>query len=154
MSKGTKVRSVRVDDETWAAAEVEAKRQGVSVSDLIRAALRQAVAGAAFTALLLLAILTGTDGVTNLDAYADPDAVATAEASDLAAADAMIAEQVADQTAGRDCWAGANPGVIPTTLIVRGASIGNDSGVVREVPFDEGYAAAKAGEAWVLQSCR
>lgn len=155
MSKGTKVRSVRVDDETWAAAEVEAKRQGVSVSDLIRAALRQAVAGAAFTALLLLAILTGTDGTVSLDTNVTPETVAAAKADNLAAFVTMLDEQVAEQTAGRDCWKpGTRPDTIPTTILVRGQSARNEAGVVREVAFTDGWKQAEDGDVWVLRSCK
>src|SRR5690349_16804801 len=40
----TKAHAIRVDDELWAAAEDEAKREGVTVSDIVRKALRQMLA--------------------------------------------------------------------------------------------------------------
>lgn len=40
MSKGTPLRTVRVDDTLWAAAQAAAAGQGENLSDIIRAALR------------------------------------------------------------------------------------------------------------------
>lgn len=40
MSKGTKVRTVRVEDEIWLPAQEKAKKNNQNLSDIMRAALR------------------------------------------------------------------------------------------------------------------
>ena len=40
MSKGTKVRTVRVEDELWIPAQEKAKKNDDNLSDIMRAALR------------------------------------------------------------------------------------------------------------------
>ena len=53
----TKGRTVRVDDDTWAAVEAEAKRQCVRASDVVRKALRNHLG-----LLLVALVLTGCAG--------------------------------------------------------------------------------------------
>lgn len=43
MSKGTKIRGIRIDDDLWKAATERAEKVGKSVSDVIRDALREFV---------------------------------------------------------------------------------------------------------------
>lgn len=43
MSKGTPIRTVRIDDELWSSAQVAASERGESLSDVIREALRRYV---------------------------------------------------------------------------------------------------------------
>ena len=40
MSKGTKVRTVRIEDELWIPAQEKAKKNNDNLSDIMRAALR------------------------------------------------------------------------------------------------------------------
>lgn len=40
MSKGTTLRNIRIDDETWTAAKVKAEANETTVSEVVRAALR------------------------------------------------------------------------------------------------------------------
>lgn len=47
MSKGTIHRTVRIEDELWAAAKAKADAEGVNLSEVIRAALRAYVDEAA-----------------------------------------------------------------------------------------------------------
>lgn len=49
----TPARSVRIDDDLWAAAQEEARREDVPVSDVVRAALRKHLGLAAIAMLLL-----------------------------------------------------------------------------------------------------
>lgn len=56
----TKGRTVRVDDDTWAAVEAEAKRTGAKASDVVRKALRKHL-GLALVALVAL-VLAGCGG--------------------------------------------------------------------------------------------
>ncbi|WP_161951623.1 ribbon-helix-helix protein, CopG family [Mycobacterium ostraviense] len=44
-SRGTQRRSVRIPDQLWTAAAARARAEGVSVSDVIRAALEAYVSG-------------------------------------------------------------------------------------------------------------
>ncbi|QDG65801.1 ribbon-helix-helix protein, CopG family [Pseudarthrobacter sp. NIBRBAC000502772] len=41
MSKGTKMRYIRIPDELWDRVKTEAAQQGTNVSDLIRGMLRE-----------------------------------------------------------------------------------------------------------------
>ncbi|WP_352231328.1 ribbon-helix-helix domain-containing protein [Paenarthrobacter sp. R1] len=43
MSKGTKVRTVRIDDALWDAAQAKAAEQGENLSEIIRGALTEYV---------------------------------------------------------------------------------------------------------------
>ena len=43
MSKGTKVRTVRIDDALWDAAQAKAAEQGDNLSEIIRRALTEYV---------------------------------------------------------------------------------------------------------------
>lgn len=43
MSKGTKIRGVRIDDDLWAAATAKAEKVGKDVSTVIREFLREFV---------------------------------------------------------------------------------------------------------------
>lgn len=43
MSKGTKIRGIRIDDDLWNAATERAAKFGKSVSDVIRELLREFV---------------------------------------------------------------------------------------------------------------
>ena len=71
----------------------------------------------------------------------------------------MLAEQVDTLSQGRTCWATPPTDVIPSTLMVRNARPGigpdkGDTGVVRLVTFDEGWAKAEQGVVWVLGACK
>lgn len=41
MPRGTTLRNVRVDDETWEAAQAEAERRGETLSDAVRKFLKR-----------------------------------------------------------------------------------------------------------------
>ena len=63
-------------------------------------------------------------------------------------ADAYVASQVAELTAGRDCWTGGRK-VWPSTVLVH--SVG--STLVREVPVQVGWVAASRGQVVVDAMC-
>lgn len=45
MSKGTKIRTVRIDDALWEAAQAKAAEQGENLSEILRARLQEYVQG-------------------------------------------------------------------------------------------------------------
>lgn len=64
----------------------------------------------------------------------------------------MLNGQVATLSKGKRCSNPEDFDGIPATLLVRNAE-GKDTGVVRVVTFDEGYAAVTNGEVWILKAC-
>lgn len=74
----------------------------------------------------------------------------------MAEAQALVDQQVAALTAGRDCWTlTERPNVIPATVIVKGANV--DKSVAWEVTLDEAFAANRSGDSWddviVIKAC-
>ena len=122
-----------------------------------RAGLARALCAARVLATALAAFVILGVGGTSVDLEAGagtPEAKARFVVEGRAAFDAMVAEQVAEQTAGRECWEpGTREGVIPTAVLVRGIAIGDGAGVVRPATFDQGWALAKAGKVWILKAC-
>lgn len=85
MSKGTAVRTVRIDDETWDAAKAEADRRGVSVSVVVRDSLRKALAGLVLlAAAVVLSGCGGTAAASVAPAKAVPAKVAAVKADEKA----------------------------------------------------------------------
>ena len=65
----------------------------------------------------------------------------------IEAAQRILDAQVADLTAGRDCWApDARPDTIPATVIVRGAEV--HKSVAWEITLDAAFAANEDGDSW------
>jgi hypothetical protein len=123
---------------------------------MIRMDIRDAGSAACLAALLTvpLAVLSVPAGD---EAHADPCRAEWCRTGGLERAIAtMLDEQVDELTAARDCWQPAEipPGVIPSDLLVRGVEVGQDSGVVRVVTFDDGWRLARAGDAYVMAACR
>ena len=148
----TKGRTVRVDDETWAAVEAEAKRSGVKASDVVRKALRQML-GTLPVLLALVALFAWGGREVSLNQYdcnaswcADRAAYEQAQLQDI------IVAQLDQRIAKGDCTTTArlSKTMLVTTTVGR---LGDDLGVVREVSWDEGFRLAQARKVWVHAYC-
>ena len=150
----TRARTVRIDDETWDAVQVEAKKSDTTASHVVRLALR-AFLSATKGAALVCILAVGIQGAIDTDAAAvAPEAKMHANAQDAIAFDQLIAGQVAQHAKGRECWApGTRDGVIPSTVLVRGMRPGQGMGIVRTVTLDEGWTQAQAKKVWILKAC-
>ena len=149
----TRGRTVRVDDETWAAVEAEAKRDGSNASDVVRKALRQMLFTAPVFALFVLGMLWGS--TTIAAPWQQHGTAAQREAyraSTLAAADAMVT----DQARALGCTV-TEPTLTERVAVRNAGSMSDgvfDAGVVRVVSFDSAFAQAKAGKVYVVAWCK
>lgn len=73
----------------------------------------------------------------------------------VAAAQALVDEQVAELTRSRDCWMPNTRQEIPATVIVRGATV--HKSVAWTLPLDEAFATNRDEDTWndvvVLRGC-
>ena len=81
----TKGRTVRVDDDTWAAVEAEAKRQGIRASDVVRKALRNHLG-----LLLVALVLTGCGGTAQAASSTHKAVAAVVASTPVAPASAVV----------------------------------------------------------------
>lgn len=118
---------------------------------MLAIALRAAGLGAAVTAALWVEATTTAPASTSVCSadWCRPGALE-------AEAQRIIDAQLAELTAGRDCWApDARPGEIPATVVVKGAE--RDTSVVWTLTLDEAFAANGDGDSWndviVVRAC-
>jgi mannose/cellobiose epimerase-like protein (N-acyl-D-glucosamine 2-epimerase family) len=73
----------------------------------------------------------------------------------IEAAQLLIDEQLADVTAGRDCWAPGTRTTVPEQVVVKGSE--RDRSVVWVLSVDQAYALNRNGDSWddvtVLAAC-
>lgn len=137
-------RTVRIDDELWDAAKDKAKAEGVTVSDLVRDALRKAV-GVSVPLVAALAMLLVWGGREVQDPWGETSGPAFSQAQVSGWADEIVGEQVASL----GC---STVPALSVRVAVRPAS-GFDRGVVSLVSFDEGFRLAKAGKVFIVGWC-
>lgn len=124
-------------------------------------ALTWAGRAAALAALLFLALSTGTEQPAEPRTYPPLTAEQAQERTAAAFAD-MIAGQVEELTEGRTCWRSVYDlpkGEQPSIMLVRNAESGigayrGDVGVVRIVPFKQGWDEVARGDVVWVSSCK
>lgn len=108
--------------------------------------MRRYVLNAPLTALLAAAFLAAMAPVATMTLRSD-------SADWSAQAQAIVDQQVADMTTGRDCTTADQPRLVDRVLVRNARLRDGDTAVARWVTFDQAYDDATAGRIVVLRYC-